>query len=88
MSISEFINEQIETLHEQISILKGENCLAGLITFYSNDGKIYEESIRELNEYVAKHKRAGKLSLNTDFQKLAKTLESFCETNVSVEYIS
>ena len=88
MSISEFINEQIETLHEQISTLKGENCLAGLITYYSNDGKIYEESIRELNDYVAKHKKAGKLSVNTDFQKLGKTLEGFCETNVSVEYIS
>jgi hypothetical protein len=56
----------VETLHDQINILKGENCLAGLITYFANDGKIYEESIKELNEYIIKHKKAGKILINTD----------------------
>lgn len=47
-NISEFVNEQIETLHEQISVLKGDNCLAGLITYFATDGQIYEESIKDL----------------------------------------
>jgi hypothetical protein len=41
-SIGEFIQGQIEQLQEQISVLKGDNCLAGLITYYAQDAKGYE----------------------------------------------
>jgi hypothetical protein len=88
VNITEFIGEQIETLHDQIAILKGENCLAGLITYFANDGKIYEDSIRELNEYVSKHKKAGKILINNNSEKLLATFEGFCENNLVIEFVS
>ena len=71
-------------MHDQIAILKGENCLAGLINFYKNDGKIYEESIKEIAEYVTKHKKAGKISIDSDYERLSKALENFCEDNLLI----
>lgn len=87
-NISEFITEQIETLHEQIAVLKSDNCLAGLITYFANDGKIYEESIKELSEHINKHKKAGRISINNDDGKISKSLEGFCEKNIVVEFIN
>jgi hypothetical protein len=58
--------------------LKSENCLAALITYFKQDGKVYEDSIKEITDYISKHRKAGKISINGDAQKLSKTLENFC----------
>jgi hypothetical protein len=87
-NITEFINEQIESLQDQINVLKGDNCLAGLITYYASDAKVYEESIRDINDYIQKHRQAGKISINNEPDKLGKTLENLCENNLVVEYIN
>ena len=77
-AIGDFISEQIEVIHEQIGILKGESCLAGLINFYKNDGKIYEDSLKEIGEYIDKHNQAGKICINAEITRLKETLEGFC----------
>ena len=58
--------------------------MAGLINFYKNDGKVYEESIRDIGQYIEKHRKAGKISINSDPEKLKQTLEGFCDKNMKV----
>lgn len=69
-------------------MLKSESCLAGLITYYANDGQVYEDSIKEIQEYIGKHKQAGKICVSNDMEKLCKNLEGLCENNLVVEYIN
>lgn len=53
------MNEQIDVLYDKIGVLKSEQCLAGLIRFYDHEQQDCEEGLRDVNEYLNKHKRAG-----------------------------
>lgn len=40
-------------------MLKSDQCLAALIRFYDHEQQEYEEGLKDVNEYLSKHKRAG-----------------------------
>ena len=48
-TIREYVSEQIDLLYEKISILKSDQCLAGLIRFYDHEQKDCEEGLRDVN---------------------------------------
>ena len=63
-NIHDYINQQIETLYDKIGVLKSEHCLAALIRFYDHEQQDFEEAQRDVNEYLEKHKKAGRAKIN------------------------
>lgn len=51
INASKFIDEEISNLYEKISLLKGEDCLSALITYYAVDDQNYKEALQEFDEY-------------------------------------
>lgn len=41
-------------------MLKGDQCLAALIKFYDTEQKEYEFELKEVADYIGKHKKIGK----------------------------
>ena len=49
VNASKFIDEEIANLYEKISLLKGEDCLSSLITYYAVDEQNYREALEEFD---------------------------------------
>ena len=49
VNASKFIDEEITNLYEKISLLKGEDCLSSLITYYAVDEQNYREALEEFD---------------------------------------
>jgi hypothetical protein len=45
INASKFIDQEITNLYEKISLLKGEDCLSSLITYYAVDEQNYKEAL-------------------------------------------
>ena len=69
-TIREYIGEQIELLYDKIGTLKGDQCLAGLIRFYDHEQKDCEDGLRDVNEYLIKHKKAGTAEVKLNYEAL------------------
>lgn len=64
LNASKFIDEEISNLYEKISLLKGDDCLSSLITYYAVDEQNYREALQEFDEYFEKNRKAGKLEIS------------------------
>lgn len=69
-TISEYVTEQIEVLYEKIAVLKSDQCLAGLIRFYDHEQQDCEEGLRDVNEYLTKHRKAGQATVKINIELL------------------
>ena len=45
-TIRDYISERIDLLYDKIGILKGDQCLAGMIKFYDSDQQEYESELK------------------------------------------
>ena len=64
VNASKFIDEQISNLYEKITLLKGEECLSSLITYYAVDEQNYKEALEEFDQFFEKNRKAGKLEIS------------------------
>ena len=67
--------------------MKGEQCLAALIRYYENDGKVLEEEMNEVSDYIERNRKAGGLYISLNVDEAAKELDGICDKAVSVEYV-
>ena len=49
LNASKYIDEEISNLYEKISLLKGDDCLSSLITYYAVDEDNYREALVEFD---------------------------------------
>lgn len=40
-------------------MLKSDQCLAALIRFYDHEQQEYEDGLKDVNDYLTKHKKIG-----------------------------
>lgn len=59
-------------------MLKSDQCLAALIRFYDHEQQEYEEGLKDVNEYLNKHKRAGTTVIKLSIQAMNQRLQNLC----------
>jgi hypothetical protein len=55
-------------------MLKGEQCLAALIRFYDYEFEEYEEGLRDVHEYLNKHKKVGAVLIKLNNESMGTRL--------------
>ena len=65
-------------------MIKSEQCLAALITYFGEDRDIYQESLDEISEYLSKHKKSGRINIVLNNSHLMSHLSGLCEKVIAI----
>lgn len=69
-------------------MLKSDQCLAALIRFYDHEQQDYEDGLKDVNQYLTKHKKIGNVMVKLNVEAMNQRLENLCENLMSLLYVS
>ena len=69
-------------------MLKSDQCLAALIRFYDHQQQQYEEGLRDVNDYLSKHKKIGSVIVKLNVEAMNQKLENLCENLLFLSYVN
>lgn len=69
-------------------MLKSDQCLAALIRFYDHEQQEYEDGLKDVNDYLTKHKKIGSVVIKLSVEAMNQRLENLCENLLYLSYVS
>lgn len=68
-------------------MLKSDQCLAALIRFYDHENEEYELGLKDVQDYLSKHKKVGVVAIKLGIEAMNQKLENLCEDLLTLTHI-